>query len=423
MNKGSNVFLAVCAIFIEWVEFSIFVYLNTIISKNFFPQQNPEIGAYLTLGIFAISYFVRPFGAIIYGYIADKRGRKKVMVLSVLLMSLSTLAIGMLPDYSDIGIFAPILMLVFRVIQGFAIAVEFNNSGNFLIEHLKGNRILASSFIVSAATGGMCTGALIVSIMDFEAYPWIWRVPFVVASIISFLLFILRKKLNETPEFLEIVRSNAYSKNPLQEVVSFYKARLFMIATFAAFIGVMLYGGHVYFASTYLVKVGGLTLSQASRIAFYTEFGLALTVPAMAIIGQTFKCYNYMAKLGIILMAIVGPLLFYYGETASIDKTPLVICLILYVISDAMFSSSIFYYIYALLPVNIRCTGSGLAYSTTTAIFGGTTPLLAEFFVNHGYKYATGFYISVIALITYRVFSAADKLVKSEDIMAQESTK
>ena len=414
MQKLSNVILAVCAIFIEWVEFSIFVYLNTIICKNFFPQQSPEMGAYLTLGIFATSYFVRPIGAIIYGYIADKRGRKKVMVMSVLLMSISTLAIGMLPDYSKIGVMAPILMLVFRVVQGFAIAVEFNNSGNFLIEHLKDNRILASSFIVSAATGGMCMGAFIVSIMDFETYPWIWRVPFVTAAIASFLLFILRKKLNETPEFLIMVKNNSYSSNPLQEVMSLYKVRLFMIATFAAFIGVMLYGGHVYFASKYLVKVGGLNLAQSSRIAFYTEFALALTVPTMAIIGQKFNCYNIMAKLGIILMAIVGPLLFYFGEFASTDRTSLYICLAVYVISDAMFSSSIFYYIYALLPVRLRCTGSGLAYSTAAAIFGGTTPLLAEFFVNHGYKYATGFYITLMACITFIVFSKADKLIQSD---------
>jgi len=414
MQKLSNVVLAVCAIFIEWVEFSIFVYLNTIICKNFFPEQSPEMGAYLTLGIFATSYFIRPVGAIIYGYIADKRGRKKVMVMSVLLMSISTLAIGMLPDYSKIGILAPILMLIFRIIQGFAIAVEFNNSGNFLIEHLKDNRILASSFIVSAATGGMCMGAFIVSIMDFETYPWIWRVPFVCAAIASFLLFILRKKLNETPEFLTMVKNNSYSANPLHEVVTFYKARLFMIATFAAFIGVMLYGGHVYFASKYLVKVAGLNLAQSSRIAFYTEFALALTVPTMAVIGQRFNCYGLMAKVGIIVMAIVGPCLFYFGESAATDKVPLFICLALYVISDAMFSSSIFYYIYALLPVSLRCTGSGLAYSTAAAIFGGTTPLLAELFVNNGFKYATGYYISFMAIITYIVFCQADKLVQKD---------
>ena len=415
MNKGSNVFLAVCAIFIEWVEFSIFVYLSTIITKNFFPEQSPQVGIYLTFGIFAISYFVRPFGAVIYGYIADKRGRKKVMVFSVLLMSLSTMAIGLLPDYSKIGMMAPIFMLIFRVVQGFAIAVEFNNSGNFLIEHLKGNRILASSFIVSSATGGMCMGAFIVSIMDFETYPWIWRVPFVVASIVSFLLFILRKKLNETPEFLDIVRNNSFSDNPLHDALTNYRARLLMIATFAAFIGVMLYGGHVYFASTYLVQVGGLDLAVSSRVAFYTELGLAICVPIMAVISQTYKCHSFMAKIGILLMAIIGPLLFYFGESASSNFLPIAICLIGYVLSDAMFSSSIFYYIYALLPVNIRCTGSGLAYSTSSAIFGGTTPILAQFFVNSGYKYAPGFYITLIAIVTFKVFSIADRLVKSEE--------
>jgi MHS family proline/betaine transporter-like MFS transporter len=415
MFRSSNIFLAVSAIFVEWIEFSIFVYLNTIFSKNFFPMQKPEVATMMTFGIFAVSYFIRPLAAAIYGYIADKRGRKKVMVFSILLMSISTVSIGLLPDYSKIGVAAPILLLFFRALQGFAIAVEFNNSGNFLIEHLKENRIIASSLVVASATGGMSAGAFIVSIMDFETYPWIWRVPFVVAALLSFFVFIMRRGMNETPEFLSLAKNNAFSDNPFHEVLKTHKVRMMMIAVFSAFIAVMLYGGHVYFASNYLIKTGGLSLSESSRLAFFTELGLTIVIPLVAVFGQKKNCYPLLVKSGIIIIGMVCPLLFYYGKNPVENYLELSICVAIYVIGDSMFSSSIFYYIYALLPVNVRCTGSGFAYSVSVAIVGGTTPLICDTLVKQGMHLGPGFYISFVALITYFVFRSANILVKKQN--------
>jgi MFS transporter, MHS family, proline/betaine transporter len=394
--------LASSAVLVEWVEFTVYIYMSTVISKLFFPKESSNLQLLLTYGIFTASYFIRPVGAIAYGYIADKLGRKKVMVLSVLLMTIATFLIGCLPTYEQIGVYAPLLLLLFRLLQGFAIAIEFNNSSNYLIEQLNKTPIIASSILVAVSTGGMCLGAFIVSQMDFEAYPWAWRVPFLVSALVSFVIYILRRNITETPEFLEAKANKQLSDNPLFDVIKNHKRELVTISSLAAFIGVFLYAGHFYLI-TYLVKYGGYKLSVATKLAFYTELGLTVLTPAFAIIGERSGCYLNIFRAGIVMMVFTAPFLFIFALKGPEYIHLMILILVAYVIADAMFSACVFYLMYSLLPTPLRCTGTGLAYTMAIAIFGGTAPILSQGLVNLDLMYAPGVYISFIGVMTYMI--------------------
>ena len=170
----------------------------------------------------------------------------------------------------------------------------------------------------------------------------------------------------------------------------------------AAFIGVFLYGGHFYLI-TYLVKYGSYKLQSATQLAFYTELGLTILTPIFAIIGEKSGNYLNIFRAGIIMMVITAPFLFIFALKGPEYMQFMIVVLVAYVIADAMFSACVFYLMYSLLPTQLRCTGTGLAYTTSVAIFGGTAPILSQGLVNLDLMYAPGIYISLIGIIVYMV--------------------
>jgi MHS family proline/betaine transporter-like MFS transporter len=396
-KRSSSVFIF-CATLIEYIEFSIYIYLSPILSQLFFPQNNPHTAILLTYGIFAISYFVRPLGGIIFGNIADKVGRKNVLLFSVLLMSISTLAIGLLPTYQHIGALAPILLLVCRIFQSFAVAVEFNTSSMYLIELADHNPYLASSWLTTASCGGMGLGALIVSFTSFHQYHQGWRLPFLITGCLSFLIYLLRRKLPESPVFLQMQQEQQVAENPLQLSMKKYKRELVVIGLLAGYVGVFLYIGHVYF-TTFLVQIGGYSLSQATSIGAITELSIAVLTPCFALLLQRCSPAKIL-KVGILLMALIGPWLFQAGLEERYSQS-FIASVLSYVFADAIVSCCIFYYIYSLVPPSVRCTSLGIAWSICLSLIGGTAPVLAAFFVRQGWTMAPGIYMSAVGVVTF----------------------
>ncbi len=407
MKKLYLQFLAVSAVTLEWVEFSVYMYMSTFLAKIFFPIDDAEFAYIYTMAIFAMSYLVRPLGAIIYGYVADKRGRKKVMVLSVFLMSIATIAIGFLPTYNQAGYFAPLALLFFRMLQGFAIAIEFNNAGIYIIEHSKRSPIIASAFVSAAASFGMCCGAFIDSIINLENTPDIWRMPFIILGIASFFIYFLRRSLTETPDFENIRKSNAIESNPFRKIFKEHKLALFKIFATASFIGCFLYGGHIYLVSIFLVKHGGYTIKSANELSFYTNLLLSILTPIFAYIGSRFNLAQSFFRIGIIGIAAIGPFLFLTGYLGPNFKGLMSFVFAFYAIADALFACYIYYYLFSLLPANIRCSGIGFGYSSAIAIIGGTAPLVFEFLVKNVSILAPGlivtfFGLSLVFIIDYQ---------------------
>lgn len=402
-----NLFLVISSVFIEWFEFAAYLSLTSVLAENFLEPSNQDRSIKIMYIIFALSYLARPIAAIIYGRIADKKGRRESLIFSLFCISLATFCIGILPGYNSIGIFAPILLTIFRVMQSFAVAAQFNNATNFLIEHLKGNRIIASCLISITITSAMSFASFVVSNMNLTY----WRSIFIISALGSFIIYLARTNIKETPEFLEVLKNKNLANEPLTEILN-YKARLIIIGIFASFIGVMLYAGQIYFTTDFLIFAGKMDRSESLKILSYMQLGLTLLIPALAYLGQRMKIYYEMSLAGIMLLIIVSPLMFYYGSVQYNYQT-LIYCISIYVLGDALFSASVFFYIYALLPTKIRCTGSGIAYSISIAVFGGISPILSKFTVEQGYFYGPGIYISLIGFLTLFAVYNANLIIKN----------
>ncbi|MGJ3501964.1 MFS transporter, partial [Piscirickettsia salmonis] len=187
-----------------------------------------------------MSYLSRPVGAYLFGLYSDKKGRKYPLITSSFLMGLSTIAIGLIPSYQQIGIIAPILLLIFRLIQSLSISGEFNNSSIFLMEHNPAQQTIAGSWIGMASSAGMFVGGLIAVIIGLTSNLWSWRVAYIAIGVTSLLLMLLRYKLQESPLFININKKNL-SDFSLKKMFFDHKKGLLKIACISAFMSVYIY--------------------------------------------------------------------------------------------------------------------------------------------------------------------------------------
>lgn len=397
--------LTTSIVYIEWVEYALYLYLGTVISHYFFPQALGDDALLFTYGIFAISYIGRPLGGLLFGYYADKRGRRPPLIISAFLIAFATMGIGLIPSYAQIGIIAPILLLICRFIQSISVAGEFNNASIYLIEHAQKRKILAGSWVGTAASAGMFTGGLIAYILSQIDYQDAWRFAFITAGILSLVIMCFRTTLSESPQFSPPSTQN--NSPSLYQQLTKHKLGLLKIAVIAAFMCLYIYTCNVYFMS-YMVTQLGYTMGEASLYMMLTQAGVTLLIPIMAIIAERIGL-EIMMKVMIPSIGLMALVLFWGASVGS--DTIIILGLSLYVIANSGISATIFKYMFDVLPLHIRCTGTSFIYSLSVAIVGGTAPILAAFLINQGYLMAPAYYICSIGIISFILIS--QKTVKN----------
>jgi MHS family proline/betaine transporter-like MFS transporter len=247
---------------IEWYDFYIFGSLATILSQQFFPQTNPTAAFLSTLATFAAGFVVRPFGAIVFGRLGDLVGRKYTFLVTLILMGGSTFAIGLVPSYESIGVFAPLMVLTLRLLQGLALGGEYGGAATYVAEHAPAaSRGYYTSFIQTTATLGLFVSiGVILAVRHWigvEAFAdWGWRVPFILSSVLVGVSIFIRLRMKESPLFAKLKAEGKISKNPIKE--SFGKKEnliMVLIALFGATAGqgVVWYTGQFY-AMTFIEK-------------------------------------------------------------------------------------------------------------------------------------------------------------------------
>jgi MFS family permease len=255
---------------IEWYDFYIFGSLAPIIATQFFPKENPTAAFLATLAAFGVGFVIRPFGALVFGRLGDLMGRKYTFLLTLVLMGFSTFAIGLIPSYEQIGVFAPIIVFTLRAIQGLALGGEYGGAAIYVAEHApEGKKGFYTSFIQTTATFGLLLSLAVILICKYlvpegEFEQWGWRIPFLVSIILVVVSYFIRTKMDESPIFQEMKQAGKTSKNPLKE--SFTKWRnlkLVLIALFgaAAGQGVIWYTGQFY-AMNFAIKTLHINESQ-----------------------------------------------------------------------------------------------------------------------------------------------------------------
>lgn len=259
---------------IEWYDFFIFGSLASVISLQFFPSNDKTAALLLTLATFAVGFIVRPFGALVFGRLGDVVGRKYTFLVTLVLMGGSTFAIGLVPSYTTIGVFAPILVVLLRIVQGLALGGEYGGAATYVAEHAPpGQRGFFTSFIQTTATLGLFVslGVIVatrqsVGLDSFN--DWGWRIPFLLSAVLVAVSIFIRMRMSESPLFQKIKAEGKISKNPLKE--SFTKKenlRLVLIALFgaAAGQGVVWYTGQFY-ALSFLQTTCSIEFVQSNYI-------------------------------------------------------------------------------------------------------------------------------------------------------------
>ncbi|MBL7844386.1 MAG: MHS family MFS transporter [Cyclobacteriaceae bacterium] len=259
---------------IEWYDFYIFGSLAVILSEQFFPQTNPTAAFLSTLATFAAGFIVRPFGALVFGRLGDIVGRKYTFLVTLTLMGASTFAIGLVPNYESIGMAAPLIVLVLRLVQGLALGGEYGGAATYVAEHAPAaKRGFYTSFIQTTATLGLFVSiGVILAVREWigiEAFStWGWRVPFILSAVLVAISIYIRLRMQESPLFAKIKSEGKLSKNPIKE--SFTKKEnllLVLLALFGATAGqgVVWYTGQFY-ALSFIQKTCNIEFVQSYHI-------------------------------------------------------------------------------------------------------------------------------------------------------------
>ncbi|HEU4555129.1 MAG TPA: MFS transporter [Chitinophaga sp.] len=322
-NIWQVIFASSAGTLIEWYDFYIFGSLSAIISEKFFPPSNPDLAYIATLATFAVGFVVRPFGAVIFGRLGDLAGRKYTFLLTLLIMGGSTFAIGLVPDYSRIGLLAPIIVLLLRLLQGLALGGEYGGAATYVAEHAPDNRRgYYTSFIQTTATLGLFVSLAVILITrnvmkpdDFNS--WGWRIPFLLSVVLVIMSYYIRMRLQESPLFAQLKAEGKTSRNPLKE--SFGKKenlRMVLLALFGATMGqgVVWYTGQFY-ALSFLQKTMQVEFVQSNVII---AIALVLGTPFFIYFGGlSDKIGRKKIMMGGLLLAALA----YYPIYKAMDNT------------------------------------------------------------------------------------------------------
>ncbi len=405
---------------IEWYDFYIFGSLATIIAGAFFPKGNPTAAILSTLAIFATGFVVRPFGALVFGRLGDLVGRKHAFLMTLLIMGASTFLIGLVPTYAQIGVFAPMLVLILRLAQGLALGGEYGGAATYVAEHAPDmRRGYYTSFIQTTATLGLLVsivviigGQLALGKEAFEA--WGWRLPFLLSAILVVFSYIIRMRLQESPLFAELKAKGAQSKNPLRE--SFRdraNLKLVLLALFGATAGqgVVWYTGQfyaLYFLQTEL-KVDKVLANMIVASA------LVLAAPFFIVFGAlSDRIGRKRIILAGCLLAAVAYVPIYramaqaagYDAVAKASLHPNAFALGALVFIQVLFVTMVYgpiaAFLVELFPTRIRYSSMSLPYHIGNGVFGGLVPLIATVLVARSHNLTAGLAYPIgIASLTF----------------------
>ncbi len=394
---------------IEWYDFYIFGSLSAILSLQFFPKDNPTAGFLSTLAVFATGFIVRPFGAVFFGRIGDMVGRKFTFLITLLLMGGSTFAIGLLPNYERIGVLAPVILVLLRLVQGLALGGEYGGAATYVAEHSPDEkRGFYTSFIQTTATLGLFVSLGVVlatrlSMEEAQFEAWGWRIPFLLSLFLVLVSYYIRVQLNESPLFAKARKEGKTSAHPLKDAFGNARnRRLVLLCLFGATAGqgVVWYTGQFY-ALFFLQRTMEVDFVRANIII---AVALACATPFFVFFGSlSDKIGRKPVMMSGCLLAALTYLPIYMGMMENKDNDFLLgMFVFLQVIYVTMVYGPIAAFLVELFPTRIRYTSMSLPYHLGNGVFGGLTPFLATAVVAAtGNIYAGLAYPIGIALLTF----------------------
>ncbi|MDQ4489430.1 MFS transporter [Sinomonas sp. ASV486] len=399
---------------IEWYDFVLFGTASALVFNTlFFPQFDPLIGTAAALTTTAIGYFFRPLGGFVFGALGDRIGRKNVLAATLVLMGLSTALIGLLPTYAQAGIWAPILMLVLRILQGIGAGAEFGGAQVMVSEHASKKRQgLLTSLPGAGLALGIMLGTSFYSLLDFmpkdEFMAWGWRLPFL-ASVIGIVVgLLIRMRVMESPEYLAVTRTKEKPKSPVREVFASYKRNWF-VAMFACFAENATTNLVKTFVLAYAATFLHLDKSVGLNGLFVASLVSLFTYPLFGWLGDRLGIGRVYIGSAIAVALFIFPM-FWMIDTKSVP-TVIVAIVIIYAIAVRGMSATQGAYLANLFPARIRFTGLASSREVGSAISGGLGPVLATLLLaaTHSYWPVAIYMISQAAITIAAVWIGPSK--------------
>ena len=396
---------------LEWYDFAVYAYMATIIAKQFFPAREEITSLLSTFAAFGVGFVVRPLGGIVIGRLGDVRGRKAALVLTIVLMAAGTVMIGLVPAYASIGIAAPLLIVIARLLQGFSAGGEWGGATAFIVEWAPpGQRGLYGSLQQSSVALGLLLGSGIAAAVStlFSAAivdDWAWRIPFLLGGLLAPIGLYMRRNIEETPAFASASRQSA------PPGVSASGMRLAARALGFTVLWTVSYYIVLSYMPTFLQKQVGLPRTQS---LWATTAGLLLLVIAAPLLGW---CSDRIGRKPLLLGACVAFLVLPYPlftlmlSRPSLDTA--IAVQLLFALVIAVFSGPGPAAIAEIFPTPVRSTWMSAGYSVAVAVFGGFAPFIATWLIARtGSAAAPSFYVMAAAAVSLVVIVGMEETAR-----------
>ena len=382
---------------LEFYDFTLYGVFALAMAEAYFPSINPVNGILASWGAFAAGFIMRPFGASLFGYIGDQFGRRKALSLTILLMGLPTFIIGVLPAYSSIGILAPIVVVLCRLLQGLCTGGEYNGAAIFAIEHNKGkSEGLVSGLITSSCVLGALTATALSSLsLRYIETEYSWRLLFILGSLISVIGYFIRNKVGESPDFTPPKKARNYIRHLLNTVGEYRFP--FIVSIFSGGLNGVLSYTLFGFMNVYLSRYLGVPLMDAMFANVFGLLAFMLFSPLGGIWMDRLGKYSYFSI--IISMAVIAPVfLFHVMQGANLYS--LIMMQIAYGIVVGLVAGPQHALLKGLFPAENRYSGVSLGFCLGMGFIGGFTPLTSTFMIEKTSNFLVpGILVSVVALI------------------------
>lgn len=389
---------------VEWYDFALYGYLAGIIAPVFFPAENPTAGLIATYGIFAAGFLMRPLGAAFFGWFGDRYGRARTMQISVAMMALPTLFLGVLPSYEQVGILAPMLLVLVRLLQGLSVGGEFSSSATYLVETAtEGERGVTGSWAnigsMSGSLLGVGAAALVTNLFDAETLAeWAWRLPFLGGALVGTSAIWIRRNLHNSQRFREH-HEGREENSPLLEAFTTNRRETLLALVFSATYGTCYYIAFVYLPEW--LSAQGL-MARSTALAINTAMTL-IVIPAMplaAVVGDRWLPRRTWIALSIFLLALTSWPLYAWMLASAGSLTSILVAhgLTFLLLSVPLGSGPAL--LVELFPECDRLSGYSVAFNVGLGVFGGLTPMVAASLIAAtGTPIAPALYLVVSALI------------------------
>lgn len=386
---------------LEWFDFTVYSFFAVIIARLFFPTGNDLSSLLLAVATFGVGFFMRPVGGIVLGVYADRVGRKAALSLTILLMALGTTLIGIAPTYDQIGILAPLLIVVARLMQGFSAGGEMGGATAFLTEYAPPRQRAYYSSWIQASIGvavllGAAVGTFVTSSLSEEALnSWGWRLPFLLGIVIGPVGYYIRHHLDETPAFRDTAER---ADSPLKEIFQTYPRE-----TTASFSMVILWTVCTYvllfYMPTYAVKV--LQVPQADGFVAGMAGGCAIMVfaPLVGLLADRIGRRVLLSGSALLILVLAWPMFAYINHVPGLAS--LLVFQLVFGVLIATYTGPILAAFSELFPARVLSTGLSVAYNFAVTIFGGFASFIITWLIaTTGSSMAPAIYVMIAAAIS-----------------------